>query len=94
MAWAEEQSWFGLEDSVIEAEQEQEHLLENQLWKTKDGRILSISSMSTQHILNSLRKIRRDNWRRPYGHLFNEELKRRGYFKIKKNETKRMGTSK
>lgn len=84
MAWAEEQSWFGLEDSVLEAEQEQEYLLENQLWKTKDGRILPISSMSTQHILNSLRKIRRDNWRKPYGYLFNEELKRRGYFKIKK----------
>ena len=31
MAWAEEQSWFGLEDSVIEAEEEQQNLLENQL---------------------------------------------------------------
>lgn len=79
MAWAEEQSWFGLEDSVIEAEQEQEHLLENQLWKTKDGRILPISLMSTQHIRNSLKKISRDNWRTAYAVLLKVELQKRGF---------------
>lgn len=79
MAWAEEQSWFGLEDSVLEAEQEQEHLLENQLWKTKDGRILPVSSMSTQHILNSLKKISRDNWRTAYAVLLKAELQKRGF---------------
>ena len=79
MAWVEEQSWFGLEDSVLEAEQEQEHLLENQLWKTKDGRILPVSSMSTQHIWNSLRKISRDNWRTAYAVLLKAELQKRGF---------------
>ena len=79
MAWAEEQSWFGLEDSVIEAEQEQEHLLENQLWKTKDGRILSVSSMSTQHIRNYLKKISRDKLRTAYAVLLKAELQKRGF---------------
>lgn len=79
MAWAEEQSWFGLEDSVIEAEEEQQNLLENQLWKTKDGRILPVSSMSTQHIRNSLRKISRDNWRTAYAVLLKTELQKRGF---------------
>ena len=79
MAWAEEQSWFGLEDLVLEAEQEQRDLLENQLWKTKDGRILSISSMSTQHIRNSLKKISRDKWRTAYAVLLKAELQKRGF---------------
>ena len=79
MAWAEEQSWFGLEDLVLEAEEEQQNLLENQLWKTKDGRILSISSMSTQHIRNSLRKISRDKWRTAYAVLLKAELQKRGF---------------
>lgn len=79
MAWAEEQSWFGLEDLVLEAEQEQEHLLENQLWKTKDGKILPVSSMSTHHIWNSLRKISRDKWRTAYAVLLKAELQKRGF---------------
>ena len=79
MAWAEEQSWFGLEDSVLEAEQEQEHLLENKLWKTKDGEILPVSSMSTQHIWNSLHKISRDKWRTAYAVLLKAELQKRGF---------------
>lgn len=79
MAWAEEQSWFGLEDSVLEAEEKQQDLLENQLWETKDGRILPVSSMSTQHILNSLKKISRDNWRTAYAVLLKAELQKRGF---------------
>ena len=79
MAWAEEQSWFGLEDSVLEAEEEQQNLLENQLWKTKDGRILPVSSMLTQHIQNSLRKISRDKWRTAYAVLLKSELQKRGF---------------
>lgn len=79
MAWAEEQSWFGLEDSVLEAEEEQRNLLENQLWKTKDGRILPVSLMSTQHIRNSLRKISRDKWRTAYAVLLKAELQKRGF---------------
>ena len=79
MAWAEEQSWFGLEDSVLEAEEEQQNLLENQLWKTKDRRILPVSSMSTQHIRNSLRKISRDKWRTAYAVLLKAELQKRGF---------------
>ena len=79
MAWAEEQSWFGLEDSVLEVEEEQRNLLEKQLWKTKDGRILPVSSMSTQHILNSLKKISRDRWRTAYAVLLKAELQKRGF---------------
>lgn len=79
MAWAEEQSWFGLEDSVLEAEEEQQNLLENQLWKTKDGRILPVSLMSTQHIRNSLKKIYRDKWRTAYAVLLKAELQKRGF---------------
>lgn len=79
MAWAEEQSWFGLEDSVLEAEEEQQDLLQKHLWKTKDGRILPVSSMSTQHIRNSLRKISRDKWRTAYAVLLKAELQKRGF---------------
>ena len=78
MAWAEEQSRFGLEDLVLEAE-EQRNLLDNQLWKTKDGIILPVSSMSTQHIRNSLRKISRDKWRTAYAVLLKAELQKRGF---------------
>lgn len=67
MAWAEEQSWFGLEDLVIDDIQEQERIKENFLkrgrWITKSGATIHISQMDTNHLKNCINKCKRDNWR-------------------------------
>lgn len=66
MAWAEEQSWFGLEDLVIEDMQEQDRIKDNFLkkgiWTAKSGNI-HISQMDTNHLKNCINKCKRDNWR-------------------------------
>jgi len=40
--------------------------MQDTIWITKDGRVLLVSQMSTDHILNCIDKIRRDNWRIEY----------------------------
>ena len=67
MAWAEEQSWFGLEDLVIDDIQEQERIknnfLKKDIWITKSGTYVHISQMDTNHLKNCINKCKRDNWR-------------------------------
>jgi hypothetical protein len=65
--WAEEQSWFGLEDLVLEQEEIQESIkikfLQYQLWTTANGVSIHISHMSTSHLRNCINKCKRENWR-------------------------------
>ena len=77
MAWAEEQSWFGLEDLVIAEQEKQRELISKGLWETFDGKILHIKNMTTHHIRMCINKIIRENWRKDYLPILSNELKRR-----------------
>ena len=79
MSWAEEQSWFGLEDLVLDAIYEAEEDLRNGIWVAKDGTKYSISKMTTSHIKNCIRMIQRSNyrWRPEYLEPLTQELERR-----------------
>lgn len=79
MSWAEEQSWFGLEDLVLEAIYEENENIRNGIWVAKDGTKYSISEMTTSHIKNCIRMIQRSNyhWRPEYFEPLIQELKRR-----------------
>ena len=79
MSWAEEQSWFGLEDLVIAEQEEYEELLANNLWKTAKGEILKVSNMTTHHLKMCINKIKRDNWRKDYLPILIKELNKRMY---------------
>ena len=58
MAWAEEQSWFGLEDMAIEAE-ELEIQKHGYPWETKTGELIYLKDMKTSHIVNAINMIKR-----------------------------------
>ena len=76
MSWAEDQTWFGLEPEnigVIDAIP----LLQTKCWQTKDGRIIPINKMTTQHLQNSINKIVREGWRVEFLPLLKQELKNR-----------------
>ena len=82
MAWAEEQSWFGLEPDdldILKEYQEKEliTLSKKGIWKTKDKKHIRIKEMSTQHIIFSINKIKRENWRVYYLPILQEELNKR-----------------
>lgn len=79
MSWAEEQPWFGLEDLALAAIYEAEKDIRNNTWIAKDGTKYSISEMTTSHIKNCIRIIRRSNyhWRPEYIEPLTQELKRR-----------------
>jgi len=47
-------------------------------WLTKDDKIIRIPNMDTSHIVNSLSKCLRDNWRIAYIPTFLKELENRG----------------
>lgn len=49
------------------------------LWVTKSNAYIPISSMSTDHILASLAKCQRDNWRTAFIPTFLNELEARGF---------------
>ena len=53
--------------------------LARKLWLTRDARTLVIADMSTDHILASLAKCQRDNWRIAFIPIFLEELANRGF---------------
>lgn len=69
MAWAEEQSWFGLEpedikDIQVHYENSLKSLLVNHnIWTTKDNRHINIKDMSIEHLKNSINKCKREDWR-------------------------------
>lgn len=79
MSWAEEQSWFGLEDLALEALYETKENTRNDIWVAKDGTKYLISEMTTSHIKNCIRMIQRSKyrWRPEYLELLVQELKRR-----------------
>lgn len=53
--------------------------VKHRLWITKSNARIPISSMSTDHILASLAKCQRDNWRTAFIPIFLEELEARGF---------------
>lgn len=79
MAWAEEQSWFGLEDLVLEQLEEDEYNLKNKIWVTQDHKKIPIKKMETSHIKNCIKKIEgsKFKWRPEYYELLKQELTRR-----------------
>lgn len=83
MSWAEEQSWFGLEDLAIEAiESELEvEFISIPAWRMADGNLIAIQDMDTSHIKNCIKMIyrRNGNWRHQYLRYFEEELRKRKF---------------
>lgn len=88
MTWAEEQDWFGLEDtldftSYLESKNELEtkykidELTGEILWETKTFDLIPISQMTTSHIQNALRMCIKNNWRTEYIPVFQKELEKR-----------------
>ena len=93
MSWAEEQSWFGLEDLALEALYGSDYDLDSThssvefisipAWRMKDGNLIAIQDMDTSHIKNCIKMIYRHNgtWRPQYLRYFEAELRRRKYLK-------------
>lgn len=81
MSWAEEQSWFGLEDLVLESIEEQREIesdfLYNHIWTTYDGQSVPVKYMKTSHLINCINKIKRENWRLYALPILETELKLR-----------------
>jgi len=48
-----------------------------EIWHTQDGRAIQIDKMDTKHIIFSLNKCIRENWRVRFIPLFREELEKR-----------------
>lgn len=71
-AWEIEQAMNYEEDIWNEAQ--------NGVWETKDGRLIPVEEMTTEHIHNTIAFIKR-NWDneiyQPWIDVFNEELERR-----------------
>ena len=51
----------------------------HKLWSTRSNDTLTVSDMTTAHILASLAKCQRDNWRTAFIPIFLEELEARGF---------------
>ena len=86
MSWVEEQSWFGLEDLVIDSIEQQEiqdNFLYKHIWTTYDGRAIYIKNMKTSHLINCINKIKRDNWRLYALPIFERGIKIKKLWKIK-----------
>lgn len=93
MSWAEEQSWFGLEDQALEALYGSDYDLNSTLkcvefisipaWRMKDGKLIAIRDMETSHIKNCIKMIYKSNgtWRHQYLRYFEAELRKRKYLK-------------
>lgn len=88
MSWAEEQSWFGLEDQALEALYGSDYDLNSthlsvDAWRMKDGKLIAIRDMETSHIKNCIKMIYRSNgtWRHQYLRYFEAELRKRKYLK-------------
>lgn len=90
--WAEDQDWYGLEELINDDLFHYEGLKtiqkvvktntwviqETIVWETKNGELLNITDMETDHIKNCVKVIKEHNWRRVYLPIFIQELKDRG----------------
>ena len=76
MSWVEEQSWFGLEESLDLTEYCDE-LTGEIMWETKTFELIPVSQMTTSHIQNALRMCIKNNWRTEYIQIFQDELNKR-----------------
>ena len=89
MSWAEEQSWFGLEDLALEALYCSDYDLDSThsgvefisipAWRMRNGKLIAIKDMDTSHIKNCIKMIYRSNgtWRHQYLRYFEAELRKR-----------------
>lgn len=89
MSWAEEQSWFGLEDLALEALYGSDYDLDSThssiefisipAWRMRNGKLIAIKDMDTSHIKNCINLIYKSKgtWRHQYLRYFNAELKKR-----------------
>ena len=80
MSWIEEQSYYGLEEHIFECYDSVDYIKRG-LWLTNSGITLKISEMTDSHLINSINRIERLDWRKDYLPLLKEELKRRKYGK-------------
>lgn len=97
MSWAEEQSWFGLEDLALEALYDSDYDIDSEIfddgiefiaipaWRMKDGELIAIKDMNTSHIKNCIKMIYKSNgtWRHQYLRYFEAELRRRKFLSLK-----------
>ena len=80
MSWVEEQSWFGLEESLNLTEYCDE-LTGEIMQETKTFDLIPISQMTTSHIQNALRMCIKNHWRTEYIPVFQKELEKRNFKK-------------
>lgn len=78
MSWVEEQSWYGLEDT-LDFDNYYDELTGEILWETKTFELIPVSQMTTSHIQNALRMCIKNNWRTEYIQIFQEELEKRNF---------------
>ena len=95
MSWAEEQSWFGLEDLALEALYGSDYDLDSThsgvefisipAWRMKNGKLIAIKDMDTSHIKNCIKMIYKSNgtWRHQYLRYFEAELRKRKFLSNK-----------
>ena len=65
MSWAEEQSWFGLEDLALEAGSDYDldstrssvEFISIPAWRMRNGKLIAIKDMDTSHIKNCIKMI-------------------------------------
>ena len=96
MSWAEEQSWFGLEDLALEAGSDQDldstrssvEFISSPAWRMRNGKLIAIKDMDTSHIKNCIKMIYKSNgtWRHQYLRYFEAELRKRKFLSNKETD--------
>ena len=98
MSWAEEQSWFGLEDLALEALYGSDYDLDSTrssvefisipAWRMRNGKLIAIKDMDTSHIKNCIKMIYKSNgkWRHQYLRYFEAELRKRKFLSLKETD--------
>ena len=80
MSWAEEQSWFGTEDMIIDAEYvDPKEEIERGRWIQKNWEAIELKAMTDKHLNNSINMIKNGRlarkWALPYL-LFEKERRK------------------
>lgn len=96
MSWAEEQSWFGLEDLALEAGSDYDldstrssvEFISIPAWRMRNGKLIAIKDMDTSHIKNCIKMIYKSNgtWRHQYLRYFEAELRKRKFLSNKETD--------